>query len=123
MMDLADIAEGGITNPAFLDPHESPKASKKVDRFGIADNRVQPTTIEDVVEEESHQIKNNCNLFRLIPLPCFHIFLKPQWILVFLCWASTIQVRFSLFAMNSEMFHRLCLFHCLLYLGKPVSHY
>ncbi|XP_059079706.1 solute carrier organic anion transporter family member 4A1-like [Tigriopus californicus] len=90
-MDLADIAEGGITNPAFLDPQESPKGRKKVDRFGIAENRVQPTTIEDVVEEENQLIKNNCNLFRLIPLPCFRIFLKPQWILVFLCWASTIQ--------------------------------
>eukprot|EP00095_Tigriopus_kingsejongensis_P000424 maker-scaffold171_size289870-snap-gene-1.34 protein:Tk00424 transcript:maker-scaffold171_size289870-snap-gene-1.34-mRNA-1 annotation:"hypothetical protein LOTGIDRAFT_222876" len=99
MMDPADLAEAGITNPGFLDPVGEEMAArdepKKIDRFGIAERQrqIKPATgmtIEDVVEEDKG-VAGGCNILGLIPLPFFGIFLRPQWILVFLCWASTIQ--------------------------------
>ena len=54
--------------------------------------KVGPMVTREVDVDELG-VREGCALFGFIPLPCLSTCLKAQWILVFLCWASTVQVR------------------------------
>lgn len=89
----------GTYNPGFELQDERPRRfSGRSDldqpRNGhSSSSKVGPMVTREVDVDEAIGVRNGCALFGLIPLPCFRTCLKAQWILVFLCWASTVQVR------------------------------
>ncbi len=87
----------GVTNPAFeSDGVDGP------DSAAAATNgrpRVNPFSLQDgddfatATRSDRQRIREGCSCLGLVPLPCFKCCLKAPWLLCFLCWASTIQVR------------------------------
>ena len=98
-MDPADIVEGGITNTAFVENEldggmEDPQNGNSIAMTNTKASRsskVAPLP-EIRTGEREPETKDGCNMCGVIPLPFFKVFLKAPWILLFLCWASTIQV-------------------------------
>lgn len=64
---------------------------KRIDAFGIEDSSgFGPDAVPCKTQRERN--KEGCSFLGLVPLPCLSkVFLSAPWILVFLCWASTIQ--------------------------------
>ena len=75
----------GHANLAFEDAPDdnNPKRPTEVTKHAF-----QPEILRENEEE------NLCYFWGIFPLPeCFpRIFLKPAWMLVFLCWAAIVQV-------------------------------
>ena len=101
--------DGGLANPAFVTDDHIPNSNgitttdNSFNEIALADGSIEqgrtvirpaspksPTTafaVEDGGKSEG------CSLFGFIALPCFSFFLTPLWLLVFLCWGSTVQVH------------------------------
>ena len=63
-----------------------------------------PVESVDGIEDE----KSVCNFFGIFPLPeiCSKLFLNAAWVLIFLSWASTIQVIDAFFIIKKSFFTR-----------------
>ena len=92
---------GGISNPAFI--------NSEVKSYGGGGGGKGDSNSRDIELSEGKNFNNNsawtkekevagssaateCSLFGFIPLPFCSMFLTAPWVLVFLCWASSIQV-------------------------------
>ncbi len=100
--DNRDDHEEGLENPVFegdilATAQHPPEAfapsnnNVKSDREDTSSGRpnVAQFAVEDLDDGDNHQCTLLCGL---VPLRWCKVFLTAQWILVFLCWASTIQV-------------------------------
>ena len=86
---------GGVSNPGFIPDEPNGNITKdkesRVHAFGIDEAGFGPT--EMAAKSKKDRINEGCSLFGFMELPlCSKIFLTAPWVLVFLCWASTIQV-------------------------------
>jgi len=82
----------GSANPAFVSdddtaPNGHLPGKPKVNPFSVQEDQDFNSSKSD-----HDKIREGCSLFGIVPLPFLSkLFLKAQWLLVFLCWASTIQ--------------------------------
>ena len=75
-------------------PEKANKKDTKTDFYPVE-------SVDDIEDENSV-----CKFFGIFPLPkiCSKLFLNAAWILIFLSWASTIQVIDFFYIYNQKMF-------------------
>ena len=84
--------QDGQANQAFEASEDDivvPDGPEKADKKDTKKDFYPVESVDDIEDENSV-----CNFFGIFPLPeiCSKFFLNAAWILIFLSWASTIQV-------------------------------
>ena len=86
---MVEEVESGIANPAF--EADSDKNGLEMKDMKNNNNDKKIVSVTNTQQQENDN-QNGCSFCGVLQLPKFlNIFLTPPWLLVFLCWASTIQ--------------------------------
>ena len=84
---MVEEVESGITNPAF-----EAEVNNRGHHLEMKDMKSDNNNKEAFTAGHNSNNQNGCNFCGLVKLPeWLNVFLTPPWLLVFLCWASTIQ--------------------------------
>ena len=89
--------QDGQANQAFEASEDDivvPDGPEKANKKDTKKEFYPVESVDDIEDENSV-----CNFFGIFPLPeiCSKLFLNAAWILIFLSWASTIQVQLIFF--------------------------